>query len=234
MNQKTAKTKPATDFTSDQIKDWLHCHPDFFEQHLDLLETIKIPHPSGEAVSLVSKQLELLREKNKKSQHQLENLIQVARENDGLFRRMQQLTLALMETETLEETITTLTTMLQECFLADFISLRIIGEPAENLTTIKELFVSPDNKNISLFEKILASNRPKCGHSLHNQAQFLFGENGVKTLSSAILPLQLGAYRGLLGIGSTESDRFHPSMGNLFLDHISELVNSRLTTQLNQ
>lgn len=234
MNQESSQIETASLLTSGQVKDWLLCHPDFFEQHLELLETMSIPHPSGEAVSLVSKQLELLREKNKKTHHQLENLIQIARENDGLFRRMQQLTLALIETETVEETVATLTTMLQDCFLADFISLRIIGEPAENRTTIEDLFVSPDDENIASFEKILASNRPKCGHPLHNQAQFLFGENGLKTLSSAIIPLQLGTYRGLLGIGSIESDRFHPSMGNLFLDHINELVNSRLTNQLNQ
>jgi len=234
MKQESPKTELPEILTADQVEEWLYERPDFFAQHLNLLENMAIPHPSGEAISLVSKQLELLREKNRKLSHQLENLIQIAKENDGLFRRMQQLTLALIETENIEEMVAVLTTMLQDCFLADFVALKIIADPSENLTGIADLFTSPNEDALKSFEKIVASGRPKCGHPLQAQAQLLFGENSKEALSSAIIPLQLGEYHGILGIGSIEEARFHPSMGNLFLDHIGELVSSRLITLLNR
>lgn len=234
MKQESPKTEQPELLTADQVEEWLYERPDFFAQHLDLLGNMTIPHPSGEAISLVSKQLELLREKNSKLSHQLENLIQIAKENDGLFRRMQQLTLALIETENIEEMVAVLTTMLQDCFLADFVALKIIANPSENLTGIADLFISPDDESLESFSKTVQSARPKCGHLPQAQTQLLFGENSKEARSSAIIPLQLGEYHGLLAIGSIEESRFHPSMGNLFLDHIGELVSSRLITLLNR
>lgn len=234
MKQESPTAELPETLTAKQVEDWLYDHPDFFSQHLNLLENMFIPHPSGEAISLVSKQLELLRGKNRKLSHQLENLIQIAKENDGLFRRMQQLTLALIETETIEEMVAVLTTTLQDCFLADNVALKVINEPAENTTGIADLFVSPSNEMAASFSKIIESSRPKCGHPDQVEAQFLFGESAKDTQSAAIIPLQLGDCHGLLGIGSNEAARFHPSMGNLFLDHIGELVSSRLTSLLNR
>ncbi len=234
MKQESPKAERPETLTAEQIENWLYDHPDFFSQHLNLLENMFIPHPSGEAISLVSKQLDLLREKNRKLSHQLENLIQIAKENDGLFRRMQQLTLALIETETVEEMVAVLTTTLQDCFLADDVTLKVIADPAENITGITDLFVSPSDEITASFSKTIESGRPKCGNPDQAEAQFLFGENAKETQSAAIIPLQLGEHHGLLGIGSNEAARFHPSMGNLFLDHIGELVSSRLTTLLNR
>ncbi|MFZ4699315.1 MAG: DUF484 family protein, partial [Candidatus Methylumidiphilus sp.] len=65
---------PASD-----IEDWLLRHPDFFQHHADCLETLKLPHPCGDAVSLITRQIELLREKNRKLQAQLKDILQIAR-----------------------------------------------------------------------------------------------------------------------------------------------------------
>ena len=234
MKQESLSPQAPETFSAEQVETWLYSHPNFFEQHLELLESLSIPHPSGEAISLVSKQLELLREKNKKLSHQLENLIQIAKENDGLFRRMQLLTVALIETDSAEELVAMLTTTLQDCFLADFVTLRIIADPAENKSGLADLYVSPEDESLEPFTKVLSSAHPECGQPLPAQVALLFSDSHEEVLSSAIIPLQFGELRGLIGIGSREETRFQAGMGNLFLDHIGELVSSRLITLLNR
>ena len=44
-----------------EVDAYLQQHPEFFQHHLDLLEKMHIPHPSGNAISLISKQLEIFR-----------------------------------------------------------------------------------------------------------------------------------------------------------------------------
>ena len=46
----------------EQIEAWLREHPEFFENHPDLLAELSLPHESGSAISLVERQVRLLRD----------------------------------------------------------------------------------------------------------------------------------------------------------------------------
>ena len=74
-----------SDLSASQVEDYLQQHPDFFHEHLNLLEQMSIPHPSGTAISLISKQLELFRSKHHEMENQLNALIEIARNNDCLL-----------------------------------------------------------------------------------------------------------------------------------------------------
>jgi uncharacterized protein YigA (DUF484 family) len=50
--------------TADIVSDYLREHPDFFEQHPDVLRDLKISHVGDGAVSLVERQVAVLRERN--------------------------------------------------------------------------------------------------------------------------------------------------------------------------
>ena len=103
-----------SEITADDVAAYLQQHPDFFHDHLDLLERLSIPHPSGVAVSLVAKQLELLRNKHLEQENQLTELIEIARSNDVSFFRLHQLTLALLNAATLKQVVSTLEQVLTE------------------------------------------------------------------------------------------------------------------------
>ncbi|MEN8260103.1 MAG: DUF484 family protein [Pseudomonadota bacterium] len=230
MTQMHAQRHDSDAPSADQVADYLSRHPEFFADHLELLEKITVPHPSGTAVSLIARQLDLLRGKNRNLQHQLNELVEIARENDNLFNRMHRLTLALLDTATLEETLASLEQVLHECFLADFVAIRIIKE--EPTPTIGNLFIPPTHPELEQFKKTLAANRPKCGHPTHSQARFLFGDSAKEVLSCAIVPVQYTGLCGILAIGSRQEDRFHRSMGHMFLTQMSEIVGSRLKTMI--
>lgn len=222
-----------TEITPAQVESYLHKHPEFFHQHLNLLEHLSIPHPTGAAVSLISKQLELFRSRHRDMENQLTALIEIARDNDASLNRMHKLTLALLDATTLEDAVANLDVVLSEYFLVDFVAVRIINHQP-NPAAISNLFIEPDSKDLEPFASELAGNQPKCGRPTLAQARVLFGESAFEVKSCAIIPLAFTELEGILAIGSREDGRFHYSMGNLFLNQMSEIIGTRLINLLHE
>lgn len=219
------------DLSSKRVKEYLHHHPEFFHQHLDLLENMSIPHPSGNAVSLIAKQLELFRTKYHDLESQLTGLIDIAKDNDTSSSRMHELTLALLEAKNIKEVATNLDKVFADCFLTDFSSIRIIKNNDEQLSN--SIFVNANDENLIHFEKELNSNQSTCGLPTLAQAKFLFGNTVATEIKScAIIPMSFTNLEGLIAIGSKDENRFHYSMGNLFLTQMSEIIATRLITLL--
>lgn len=216
--------------TKEQVARYLSSHPDFFHEHLDLLEKMHIPHPSGNAISLIAKQLELFRTRHQEQESQLNALIAIARENDAAFNRMHELTLAMLEANSLEDAVANLRVVLAECFLTDFVSVKIIRAGVSS--PVSNLFVAPDDVNLKHFAHELAKNESKCGRPTLAQARFLFGDNAAEVRSCAIIPMAFTQLEGLLAIGSRDELRFHYSMGSLFLTQMSEIIGTRLISLL--
>jgi len=111
------------------VVDFLQKHPRFFENNLDILSELRLPHPSGTAISLIERQVDVLRDNNHKLEHKLNNLIQIARDNDRLNSRIQKMALALMETTELDEVFYAVQVILRSEFNADTTTLRCFSAP---------------------------------------------------------------------------------------------------------
>ncbi|HIG64899.1 MAG TPA: DUF484 family protein [Methyloprofundus sp.] len=221
------------EMSSVAVEAYLKQHPEFFHEHLDLLEHISIPHPSGDAVSLISKQLELFRNRHHEMETQLNGLIEIARDNDNSANKMHELTLAVLEADTLEIAIENLNVVLAECFLTDFFAVRILSSDKKS-SALADLFVDPESEELSHFGAELNSNQATIGRPTLAQARFLFGENALEVKSCVIIPMAYTEIVGLVAIGSREEDRFHYSMGHLFLTQMSEIIGTRFTALLKQ
>ncbi|MEE9413208.1 MAG: DUF484 family protein [Methylococcales bacterium] len=228
----------AEHLTSEVVADYLTHHPDFFQQYTELLKTLYIPHPSGEAVSLVAKQLEILREDNRKLRKSYAGLVDVGRSNDAVLRKMHQLVLALMGAETLEQAITCLTDQLRSNFSSDFVSLQIIMDSqTESILPsrgMRDLAISPDNVGLQLFAKILKTNQPQCGQAEPEQLQFLFPDHAKEVASCAIIPIQHKGFVALMSIGSRDENRFSYNAGIMFLTQMAELVGMRFSSLVDE
>jgi uncharacterized protein len=216
--------------TSTQVEQYLREHPEFFNEHLHLLEQMRIPHPSGNAVSLIAKQLELFRSKHQELESQLTELIEIARENDTSYVRMHKLTLALLDAKTIEEAVENLETVLSEYFLTDFVAIRVIKHVSD--AAVSSVYIEPDSEDLKPFSKELSSNQPTCGRPTLTQAKILFGDSSLEVQSYAIMPMMFTELEGFLAVGSREDGRFHYSMGSLFLTQMSEIVGTRLIALL--
>jgi len=229
MNSNPAQ-QPEPGLRSAEVVAYLSSHPDFFHQHQDLLEVLKVPHACGEAVSLVAKQIELLRERNRKLQVKLSEIVQNARDNDAVFRRIHELTLALLEVTTVDDALASLRWILHEAFQADFVTLRVFDpQPA---TALSDLYTSQDRSELSPVRSILEAGVPVCGVPSADKSQCLFDSSGDEVLSYALIPLRHAGVKGFLAIGSRSSQRFQTSMGNFFLAQIGEIVAARLADLL--
>jgi uncharacterized protein YigA (DUF484 family) len=231
MSRRSFRRNDQGAVTAAEVADFLFRHPDFFRDHLELLEALRVPHPCGEAVSLISRQIGLLRERNQRLQLQLNDILQIARDNDTLYQRIHQLTLTLMAATGLEDALAGLEWGLHQYFQTDFVAVRI-ADP--NIASpIADLCMAPGSGGAELFAAVLDAGKPQCGKPEPAQAAFLFGEEASEVASQALVPLLHAGLRGLLGIGSRDPDRFQSGMGSLFLTQMGEVLSARLSSLIN-
>jgi len=203
---------------------YLNEHPDFFEKHSELAETLAIPHSSGGAVSLIERQVSVLRDQNKKLRRQMQELVEIARDNDRLFGHLQSLTLALLEAEDLDATFAAVYDQLRHGFGAHAVALRFFNLPASALSERAE-FISDDQPIKAAFDKILGGSKPVCGRFEPAQLRMLFGEGAEEYKSAALIPLGRRDERiGLLAVASQDPSHFRAGMSTLFLGYLGETV----------
>ncbi len=212
------------------IAAYLLAHPDFFERHLDILQTLRVPHVCGSAVSLLERQMQLMRDQNQQLRQRLQELVQVARENDGLAVRMQNLNLVLIETQALDDLLHRVQNMLRDEFNADFAALKLsLTRPQCGLSERDRLSTAA----LEACHDVLYRDHPWCGRPTSQQSRWLFDEAAPEVASAALIPLLVAEeWRGLLAIGSRDPERFYPGAGTVFLSRIGELVSRALQVRL--
>lgn len=225
-------TQRKTDFVADSLSDsevqnFLEQNPDFFERHNALLGTLRLPHVAGGTVSLVERQIAVLRQKDMKLEQQLKELLEVARANDALADKIHKLTLQLLAAPDLSATLTGIEETLRTGFDADQSILVLFGDP-ESFSEVKVgRFFRPVEREadaVKPFDTFLSGNGPRCGQVRDAQRDFLFGQETDEVGSAAMIPLGQQAQLGFLAIGSNDAERFHPGMSIDFLTRLGELV----------
>jgi len=88
----------ASDVSADQVIAYLRNHPNFFKTHPNLITELNFSHDTGGAVSLIQRQVELLREHHKKNREKLAQLAGFAKTNEALLERIQILSIASAKT----------------------------------------------------------------------------------------------------------------------------------------
>ncbi|KQQ53745.1 hypothetical protein ASF84_18225 [Pseudomonas sp. Leaf127] len=203
-------------------------HPEFFAEHDELLVSMRIPHQRGDSVSLVERQLKLLRERNIEMRHRLSQLMDVARDNDRLFEKTRRLNLALMDAGSLDELVITVEDSLRHDFQVPFVSLVLFGDnnmPVGRWTSSSEAQVAIGG---------LMGEKAVCGALREHELAFLFGaEQGRQVGSTALVTLNHQGLLGVLAIGSRDPKHYKSSVGTLFLSYIADVL-SRLLPRLTQ
>ena len=218
------------------VADYLQTYPDFFERNSALLTKLRLPHlrDMGATVSLVERQVEVLRERNQSLERKLKELVDVARSNDTLADRIHRLSQRLIQAHSLLDTINAVETSLREDFDAMHSVLVLFLEQARTLAPEAGQFLrsgDPTDADIKTFESLLQSGKPRCGQVRDAQRDYLFGKDSVAIGSVALTPLGPKGELGILAIGASDAERFHPAMSTEFLSRIGELVTYALMRQ---
>jgi uncharacterized protein len=223
--ESTAATPLAESMTEDSIADYLKSHPDFFERHGALVLGLKLPHRAGgAAISLVERQVSMLRQRNGQLERQLKDLLAVAKQNDVLGEKIHQLCLRLMRAPTLLQRLERLETGLREDFNAERAVLVLF--PAAPAEAVREGFVrrlGTDDPDVRPFATFLRAAKPRCG-PLRDRQKNIFERDADSVTSAALVPLGAESRLGFLIIGSRDPDHFHPGKRMDFLARLGEVL----------
>ena len=86
------------------VKEYLENHINFFVKNNDLLNTLIFPHEVGDSVSLVERQITVLREKHSKLESQIKEIIEFARVNETLAKNIFKLSSRLIIAKDIKKT----------------------------------------------------------------------------------------------------------------------------------
>lgn len=218
--------------TEQAVHDYLADHPDFFDRHPALLSGLRLSHATGEAVSLVERQVSVLRQRDLKLERQLKELLAVARENDTLAAKIHELSIQLLSATTLERVVTALEEAMRLAFSADHAVLVLFTNPdSSNGIGDSRFFraLERDDADLGPFATFLESSAPRCGRVRDTQLEFLFRKDATEVGSVALVPLGERCRVGFLAIGSADADRYHPGMSIDFLTRVGQLVAAALS-----
>lgn len=221
----TDRLSPQT-ITAAQVSDFLKANPDFFINQDELLADITLPHESGKAISLLERQVSILRERSMESRHTLNKLIENARYNDQLFSVTRNLILTLLGETGIAD-------------IARITEVNLATQPGIDACCVI-LFDGPlysdnaggrvENKNniASQFPDFFNGARTHCMNINKNQAAYLFPHESRQIRSVALCPIGKNPGHGVLVIGNQARDYFNASLDTLFLDFIGEVLDSLL------
>ena len=218
------------EITEENVAQYLKSHSGFFLKRDDLLMELQLAHPSGGAVSLLERQVSLLRERNMDMRSRLNNLLENARNNDQLFDKTRQLVISLLEAQGLDVIVNTFTRGLLSDFSMDFASLTLFGNPQLHRTISSRMV--PVDDAYQQIPSLLKSNKTTCGILRPEELRFLFAEQSEHVGSAAVVPLSTGQPLGVIAIGSRDAHYFRSTMGTLFLSYIAEVLNRVLVRYL--
>jgi uncharacterized protein YigA (DUF484 family) len=200
---------------AEEVAQYLQNNPQFFEEHLETLVQINLPHPhGGRTISLSERQLLALREKNKELEKKLREMIAFAQDNEALQHKVHEFVVALFAARDLATLLEMIPHLLRDIFAIPHAALHLWQ-------------TNPPSAEVLAFADAQA--QPVCLHHAAHDTAAWFGEQAAQLHSYAYLPLHAGSETiGLLVLASEDKQRFYPEMGTVFLQRIAEAVSSAL------
>ena len=234
MNQTAVESRqPADPEVNEQaVLDYLLAHPDLFARRPEVLEKLELAHSAGSAVSLMERQVDVLRARVHKLETHLERLVEAARDNEGRAENVLRLARTLIRAPSLAAVAAGLRQVLRAEFGVDevFIGLNNAYYKRNDIDGLVPL--EPEGRIAKAYENFTRTRLIECGPITEQRARLLFPKAEVVPQSAAIVPLEKDKYLGMLAFGAHNPERFQPRQGKLFLEMIAELVAAALRARL--
>lgn len=211
------------DMKSEDVAHYLQDHPEFFNQHADMLALITLADPhSGKAISITERQLFNLRDKVRTLEAKLVELIGFGEENDAISEKVHGLAVALISATDRAGVVRALYSHLGGAFAVPHVALRLWGAGQGDGHEIDAV-----DDAVKAFASGLQ--RPYCGTVTGQESLAWFGDAaGLQSMTQLPLRDSGGACFGLLVMASEEPQRFHAELGTLYLERIAAMASAAL------
>jgi uncharacterized protein YigA (DUF484 family) len=199
--------------TADIVSDYLREHPDFFEQHPDVLRDLKISHVGDGAVSLVERQVAVLRERNSELRRRFDALISTAEQNETLLAATQEVIAAIAERGAQEDIATLFCGLIQKRFSVELVAFHWRSSDG-------------DDAALSVAAHLLANKTASSGPLRSHELHALFGEEHPEgSAALATLTMRSGD-TAIIAVGATDATRYGIADGTLFLEYLARVIGS--------
>ena len=214
---------------SEEIAQYLQDHPQFFEEHAELMSHMVIPHPhGGRTISITERQMLSLRDKNKQLEVKMNELLQFGEENDSISEKMHRLGVAMIAAASFQSVLHTLNFHLRDDVSIPHVALRLWNRPdnADELPEFTEV-----SAELQAFAETLG--QPYCGSTSGFETSSWFGEASKQVRSQALIAMRNGGGTiGMIALGSEDEQRFYAGMGTLYLERLGEMASAALARVL--
>lgn len=223
-----------TSLGAEEVVEYLNKNPKFFHTFPNLLETLSVPHPkTGQAISLIERQIQQLREQKTALQIEVDTIKDIAGENGQLFTKVQAFTKNMVACQTEQQALDCVYEQMQDVFKVDQVAGLSWEVPSTSLNGLSQLGFS--QAWAGAMKSTLELGKPVCGLVENDWQKGLF-QTQEPMQSVALLPLgdeASGRVWGVLALGS-KCDRFSPDLGNYFLTMMADLISARLNHLFNK
>ena len=212
----------------EDVSDYLILNPDFLIENPQVLDSIKIVHDSGVAVSLIQKQVEILRSNYNSTTNNIMNILEVAKTNEKIFSLTKKLILALINSSKKEDIIS----ITEKAFIADFkaTSCKLLFFD-KNTKVFPKSRVKDPSEATRILGNLLKSGKVYSGPLQLQESNFIFN-NRRKIIEAALVPLSASSFVGLLALGSDVIGKYNKTQDTLFLDFIAEIISNLIEKKM--
>jgi uncharacterized protein len=212
--------------TDEVVSKYLMGNPDFFERNESALSSLVIPHVRGRAISLVERQLLLLREKNNSLHEQLNKIVVNARDNELVGKKIHEITITILKERELEKIIQVVENHFQQAFDASYVRVVLFSKKEK----IDGFFPRESSIYLSLEEFILKG-EIKCGPISQPHFSSLFSDYEINN-SAVMIPIKENEWSGAFIVCSSNPKKYFSGMQTDFLlrfvDFFKEMVNKHI------
>jgi len=213
---------------ADSVVTFLTRNPDFFNKHSDVLPRLSIPHHTGDAISLIEKQVSVLRNKCCTLENSLRDLINVARENEQLHQRLHRLIQDIITASSINDVVTLTRDNMLANFNADDVRVVLISSKEQAEPDSDYINLSENDPKFALFGDIFKKRDTQCGSLSDAQTKFVFGADAQSFASAAVIPLYHKRKLGFVVLASNDKTRFALGKGVMFLNQLGEVLSRRV------
>lgn len=227
MNE-AEKQPVVADLDEADVAAYLQAHPDFLKRHVDAFEALDVPHDTGgKAVSLIERQVDVLRETNRKIQARFDELMRTARTNEQRVAQLNRVARVMVGASEVDQLITGLIECVQQHLEVDRVYVGLQGDLPADVNTIDVL--QDESPASQALTNVFRRGKPLCGALTMEQSEALFATDADTPMTSAaLIPLGSQGVQGAIVLASSNPKRFDADMGTLFVELFGELLTASL------
>ena len=163
---------PALD--EQQVVDFLKARPAFLVRHPELLEQLEVAHASGSAVSLIERQVDLLRGRNLKLEERLNRLLDNANDNEKRAASVHKLARTLIRAPSLAAVLAGLRSCMKDDFGIDAVFVGVNANVYKRHDIEGFVPLEAESAIVRAFENFIRTRLIECGPLEADKARLLF------------------------------------------------------------